>query len=126
MKRTNIFYWIATALTALGFLMSAVMYLTRNEQIVQGFKFMGLPAYLIPFLGVAKAAGAIGILQTQSNRVKEWAYAGMVFNIIGAIYIHLALGLPFGAPVVFLALIFGSYYLHHRKVVLRGKLQLSV
>ena len=70
MKRINMIYWIVTVLTAAGFLMSSVLYLSANEEIVNGFAYMKLPAYLIPFLGIAKGAGAIGILQTRSERAK--------------------------------------------------------
>jgi len=125
MKKVNIVYWMVTGLAALGFVMSAIMYLSRNEQIVQGFQYMGLPAYLIPFLGIAKAAGAIGILQTQSDRIKEWAYAGIVFNLLGAIYIHVVYGMSVVFPFVFLLLVFTSYLLHHRKMVLRRNVQFS-
>jgi hypothetical protein len=125
MKKINIIYWITTGLTALGFLMSSVMYLTANEQIVQGFGYMKLPQYLIPFLGIAKAAGAVGILQTQSARLKEWAYIGLVINLVGAIYIHIVFGISFIAPLLFLALVFVSYYLHYKRLQFSKGLQLS-
>ena len=54
MKTTNILYWTFTGLITLGMLLSGVMYLTGNPEIVKGFETLGLPGYMIPFLGVAK------------------------------------------------------------------------
>ena len=125
MKKVTVFYWIATGLVALGFLMSSVMYLSGNEEIVKGFQYMNLPGYLITFLGIAKAAGAIGILQNRSEVLKEWAYAGLSFNLLGAIYIHAVFGTSIMAPLLFLLLVFASYFLHKRKHGIQKNLQFS-
>ncbi len=47
-------------------------------------------------------------------RLKEWAYAGIVIDLIGAAYSHIAYGDAVGdivPPVVLLALAMGSYFL---------------
>ncbi len=49
-------------------------------------KHLGYPLYLLPFLGVAKTLGAITIVIPKFDRLKEWAYAGLSINLIGAIY----------------------------------------
>jgi uncharacterized membrane protein YphA (DoxX/SURF4 family) len=49
-------------------------------------KGLGYPVYFIPFTGVAKVLGIIAILIPGFPRIKEWAYAGLFFDLIGAIY----------------------------------------
>jgi uncharacterized membrane protein YphA (DoxX/SURF4 family) len=52
-------------------------------------KFMdqlGYPHYFIPFIGVAKILGCIAIAIPGYYRIKEWAYAGLFFDLAGAIY----------------------------------------
>lgn len=125
MKKINLIYWIITGILAALFLMSSVMYLTSNEGIVQGFKAMGYPMFLIPLLGVAKLLGAVGILQTRFPLLKEWAYAGLTINLVGAVWSHIAVGDAFTAPLVFLLLVATSYWLYHRKAAFQKNWQLQ-
>jgi hypothetical protein len=45
---------------------------------------LGYPGYLSPILGAAKLAAAIVLLAPGLKRLKEWAYAGVMINMIGA------------------------------------------
>ena len=47
---------------------------------------LGYPKYIIPFLGVTKILGVIAILVPGFPRIKEWAYAGLFFDLLGATY----------------------------------------
>ena len=48
---------------------------------------LGYPAYFIQMLGIAKLLGAIAILIPGLHKtVKEWAYAGLFFDLAGAVY----------------------------------------
>jgi hypothetical protein len=47
---------------------------------------VGVPLYLIPFIGIAKVLGVIAILIPGFPKLKEWAYAGLFFDLIGATY----------------------------------------
>lgn len=109
MKRDKILYWVFTGLIALGFAFSSFIYLTKDPKITQGFAFLGYPQYLIPFLGVAKLLGALAIVQPWSNTLKEWAYAGITFTIIGATWTHISTNTPFFQPLIFLAVTALSY-----------------
>jgi hypothetical protein len=57
---------------------------------------LGYPKYIISFLGIAKILGVIAILVPGFPRIKEWAYAGLAFDLIGALYSNVAVG-----PVTF-------------------------
>ena len=110
MKTNKIIYWITTGLISLGMLLSAFMYLSKSPQLVEGFKASGFPLYMIPFLGIAKLLGAIALVVPNFEKVKEWAYAGLAFVFIGAVWLHISTSTPFVAPLVFLVILGVSYF----------------
>ena len=118
MKKTKIFYWIITGLFAAFMLFSAIPDIMVVPDAVTMITGLGYPKYLIPFLGVAKLLGSITILIPGFNRLKEWAYAGLFFDLAGATYSAIAKE-GFQLPVLFMVLpfsfLFLSYYLWHKK-----------
>jgi len=118
MKKTNIIYWVFTGLFAFAMVGSAIPDIMVVPMAVQGFKEIGYPAYLIPFLGVAKFLGVIAILVPGFPRLKEWAYAGLFFDLLGAAYSVYSVGKPITdwMPMLVLLLIgAGSYSFYHKK-----------
>jgi len=102
-----------------AFGIGSVMEVIGSPQSVEVITSLGYPAYLSPFLGVARILALIAIFTPKYLRLKEWAYAGLVFDLLGAIYSQLATGNPVTYtifPVICLALIFGSYYFHHQRL----------
>ncbi|WP_460948898.1 DoxX family protein [Spirosoma daeguense] len=119
MKKIKITYWILTGLFAFVMIGSAIPNIMVNPMSVQGFKEMGYPVYIIPFLGWAKLLGGITILVPGFPRLKEWAYAGLMFDLLGATYSVANSGKTIDqwAPIfIFVALGFASYYFYHKKV----------
>lgn len=86
MKKTTVFYWIFTGLFAALMLGSAIPDVMSSPVAVEGFARMGLPAYLVPFIGVAKVLGVIAILVPGYPRIREWAFAGLMIDLAGATY----------------------------------------
>jgi uncharacterized membrane protein YphA (DoxX/SURF4 family) len=85
-KTTNILYWVFTILFAGLMIFSSVGGLGPNEQTLEMIhKGMGFPVYFIQFISYAKIAGAIAILIPGLSRIKEWAYAGLFFDLTGAV-----------------------------------------
>lgn len=121
MKKINTWYWIVTILFAGFMLFSAVPDMMMAPEAVTMITGLGYPKYFVSFIGVAKLLGAIAILIPGLNRLKEWAYAGLFFDLIGATYSGLAVG-GFQAPMLFMILplgfLFLSYYLWHKKKAL--------
>jgi len=73
---------------------------------------LGYPSYLLLFLGTAKTLGVAAVLAPGFRRLKEWAFAGLTFDVSGALYSHLSVGDPPSAwmpAALALALITGSY-----------------
>jgi hypothetical protein len=117
MKKTKIFYWVFTALFSAMMLGSAIPDVISSPIAVQGMhQELGYPVYFIPFIGIAKVLGVLAILLPISPRIKEWAYAGLIFDLIGATFSIIAIGKPdwmFMVLPLFLAL--GSYVFYHKK-----------
>ena len=117
MKSTNGLYWIVTSLMAAFMLVASIPDVLRIPQAVAIFTHLGYPTYLLPFLGTAKTLGVIAVLVPGFRRLKEWAYAGLVFDLIGALYSHLSVGDPPSVwmfPSLGLLLVTGSYVLYRR------------
>lgn len=119
MKKTKILYWVFTGLFAFIMLGSAIPDILVDPMAVEGFKQIGYPAYLIPFLGVAKLLGVVAILIPGFPRIKEWAYAGLIFDLLGATYSVISTGksLSDWSPMlIFIALGAVSYIYYHKKL----------
>ena len=111
-NRINGVYWVVTVVMAAFMLMASIPDVLRLPQAIEIFGHLGYPAYLLPFLGTAKILGVIAVLLPGVGRLKDWAYAGLVFDIIGALYSHLTVGDPvsvWGFAVVAVVLVAGSY-----------------
>ncbi len=55
---------------------------------------LGYPPYFVTVLGAWKVLGALAILAPGAPRLKEWAYAGIMFDLTGAALSHAAIGHP--------------------------------
>jgi hypothetical protein len=107
-------YWVATVVSVIGVAGTGLLDLTGANEMALHVTGLGYPAYLQHFLGVAKLLGAAVVLLPKLQRLKEWAYAGMTFDLLGATYSHLAHRDAPGElvlPLVLLALLAASYFL---------------
>lgn len=119
MKKQNITYWIFTGLMAPSFAIGSIFELMGDPKSVEIITGLGYPAYLSPFLGVARLLALLAIFIPKWPRLTEWAYAGLVFDVVGAIYSMIAHGNPITDiifPSVLLAVIFVSYFLHQKRL----------
>src|SRR5579872_6038208 len=120
MKTTKIIYWIFTALLAAMMLMTAIPYIMNSEDTVKLVSvIMGYPKYIIPFLGYAKLLAAIAILVPGFPRIKEWAYAGIAFDLAGATFSGMMINNPpwmWMWMFVFFIPLIGSYVFYHKKL----------
>lgn len=120
MKKIKILYWVFTSLFAAFMLSSAIPDIISHPVAVEGMhKGLGYPVYFIPFIGWAKLFGSLAILLPLSPRIKEWAYAGLVFDLVGATYSIIAVGEPasaWGFMIVPLLLAYFSYTFYHKKL----------
>ncbi len=95
----SIAYWAATGL--LVFCMTGgVFELLSLEMTVDGITKLGYPSYIVPALGLGKVLAVLAILWPGLPRLKEWAYAGIFFNMLGALVSHVACKDPAWSVVV--------------------------
>ena len=119
MKKIKIFYWIFTSLFAFMMLAASIPDLIAPKMAMEGFKQIFLPAYLIPFLSIAKILGVIAILVPGYPRLKEWAYAGLSFDLLGATYCILAAGMPLANwifMIIPLGIATGAYFFYRKRL----------
>lgn len=118
MKKTKIAYWIFTGLLVASMLISSIPSILRLPSSVAMIStLLGYPAYIVPFLGVAKLLAAVVILIPGFPRVKEWAYAGITFDLVGATYSQMALGVPamrWIFMIIWFIPLIGSYIYYHK------------
>src|SRR3954447_21830252 len=91
-KTNRLVYWISTIVFAALMIFSAVGGIGPSEQAIQLIHTgLGYPIYFIQFISLAKIIGSIVILIPGLPRsVKEWAYAGLFFDLAGAVYSGIA------------------------------------
>ncbi len=124
-KNTNVLYWTSTILFALLMIFSAVGGIQPSQQAVQLIHdSLGYPIYFIQFISVAKLIGSVAILIPSFNRIKEWAYAGLFFDLSAAIYSGIASSGKFD-PLMITLLIWIvpgilSYVFWHKKKLNQG------
>jgi hypothetical protein len=85
MKGRSIAYWTTTGLVAFfiggGGASQIWQYKVNPHGIVP---LLGYPMYFFAILGVWKVLGAIAIVAPRFPLLKEWAYAGIFFDLTGA------------------------------------------
>ena len=121
-KTVNLIYWISTIVYAALMIYSSSGGLQPSQPAIQLIHDqLGYPIYFIPYISIAKLIGSFVILITGINRsIKEWAYAGLFFDLAGAIYSGIAVSGKFD-PLILTMLIWIlpgilSYYYWHKKI----------
>jgi uncharacterized membrane protein YphA (DoxX/SURF4 family) len=113
-KIKTVAYWVTTILGPSSFIIGGVLSLTASEQVTTGLAHLGYPVYFATILGAWKVLGAVAITVPGLPRLKEWAYAGFVFDLTAAAISHASVGdssIDIVAPLGFLALVLASWAL---------------
>lgn len=125
-KTINILYWVFTILFAGLMIFSSYGSIIMNQDarnLIHGM--LGFPEYFIPFTGFAKLIGSIVILIPGLKTIKEWAYAGLFFDLIGAVYSGIAVAKKVDPMMAFMLVWFVpgilSYIFWHKKLKLEGR-----
>ena len=95
MNTRTIVYWSATLFIGLETFAGGITDLARGRSGLVAGPFvtdmvgqLGYPVYLLTILGAWKLLGAIVLFLPGLPRLKEWAYAGIVFELTGASASH--------------------------------------
>jgi hypothetical protein len=120
MKKLNIWYWIVTGLFVVFMLFSGITNLWVTPESVQLVSdHLGYPHYFVAYIGLAKMVGAVVLVLPGLPRLKEWAYAGLFYDLLTATFSFYAVGDPvvqWLPMLVFMMVLFASYMLYHRRL----------
>lgn len=83
-------YWAITAVVVGECIVGGVMDLLHLAPFYPTMIGLGYPGYLATIMGTAKILAGVVLLAPRLPRLKEWAYAGVLINMIGAAASHLA------------------------------------
>jgi uncharacterized membrane protein YphA (DoxX/SURF4 family) len=107
-------FGVVTAVVCAAFLGSGIANLVHAPSIAADMAHLGYPAYFSTILGAWKVLGAIAIAAPRLRRLKEWAYAGMIFDLSGAVFSRAVSGDGFAGvapPAIIAALVVASWAL---------------
>jgi uncharacterized membrane protein YphA (DoxX/SURF4 family) len=110
----NSAYWITTGILAAECVVGGVMGGLKLSPFRDTAVHLGYPTYFMALLGACYVVAGLVLLAPRLPRVKEWAYAGLVFNYTGALASHIAVGddaKTLVAPTVFVAITAASWAL---------------
>jgi hypothetical protein len=85
MKKIKIAYYILTVLLSILILLGAFFDVAAGPDARAALAHLGYPAYLLYIVGWAKILGIIGIWQNKVAFLREWAYAGLMIDVTGAL-----------------------------------------
>ena len=117
MKKTNkLIHTISTGLLSLLMLLSAGFYIFNNEEVSATFLNLGFPTFVIYPLAALKITGVIFLWFGKGSFLREWAYAGFLFNFLLALGAHLVAGdNEFQGAALALVLLITSYIFDKKK-----------
>ena len=117
MKKYKVYFWISTGFI---FLMEGVMpaLTSQTELAKEGISHLGYPQYFGNALVIFKVLGVLAlIIPNLPKRIKEWAYAGFVFDFLFASISHGVVdGINFQTflPLIVLLILIVSYVNYNR------------
>lgn len=119
MKKNTIIFWVATTIIVLWEgVMPLATVLFSPENVNLGTKPLGYPDYFAYALIICKVLGVMAIsIPNIPWKLKEWAYAGLTFNLIFAFISHAYVDKNIGfmlLPLVVLGILAVSYVYHHK------------
>lgn len=119
MKKYKIIFWLTTAFIFLfEGLMPLSTLLFAQEYMNAGTKPLGYPDYFAVALIIFKVMGAAALMIPKlHSRLKEWAYAGLTYNLVFAAISHFAVdGIGFQSffPLIIMAILAVSYINYHK------------
>ncbi|MBS0211364.1 MAG: DoxX family protein [Planctomycetes bacterium] len=110
----KIIYWLATGLLSFAYLSGGYFDVAQPDQVILAATHLGYPLYFFTILGFWKLLAVFAILMPGLLRLKEWAYAGIFFNLTGAAATHVFVKDGVGevmTPLIVLAIAMTSWAL---------------
>ena len=116
-------YWFCTGLLALWLVPSGILDILRVPAVIEILHHLGYAGYVGVILGIGKLLAIAAILTPQTRLLREWAYAGITFDLMGAFISHMVARDPLRIafiPLLVLSLAAASYFLRADRLRLRS------
>jgi|KBSMisStandDraft_5_1062788.scaffolds.fasta_scaffold02895_2 hypothetical protein len=117
MKKVKALYWIFTGLFIAFMLVTSLSQVISSKGAEEVMTILQMPMYLLPLLGISKLLAIAAIVISGFPKIKEWAYAGVMFDFIAATYCMIAVGGTidkWGFMILPILLCGLSYYFYNR------------
>ena len=108
---------------AVGVLVSGLSSLLGAKAVMEAYGRLKIPTHLGVFLGVAKLFASLGLVlvlwKRDFVRFRQWVFAGLIFNMAGALWWHVAAGDSLqqtGGPLFLLPLIALTWWLGEKEL----------
>ena len=114
-----VIYWIFALLLFLFLIVFGVQDLRRAHAVVSTIRHLGYPEYFSYLIGTGKLLAAATLAYPKTRVLREWAYAGITFELISSFASHSFVGDPWTsrvAPLVVLAIVALAYRFDPRRV----------
>jgi len=117
-------YWIPTVFVALNWTFGGLSSITHATSSMEVFHRLGYPAYFATLLGTAQLCGVAAILAPVPRTLREWAYAGLTFDVCSAFISLVAIGAPRAHllfPVIALGCVLASHHGWRKRLRAEGQ-----
>lgn len=114
-KAIKIIYWVSTVVIILIMGFAAYNQLAQtNPEFLREMELFAFPLSFLKLLAISKVLGIIALLVPGFPRLREWAYAGFTFTLLGAAFVHIVAGMYITPHWVLLAILLASYFTGHK------------
>jgi len=103
-----VIYWIFAGLTLVFLVVFGVQDLLHNQIVSDTIRHLGYPWYFCYLLGAGKLLAAAALAYPKTRLLREWAYAGVSFELISSFASHSFVGDAWSvrvAPLIVLAIV---------------------
>jgi hypothetical protein len=87
---TQRLYWLATGLFSLLFIGSSILGFADPQGAYDEYRHLEFPSWILYPLSLLKALGVVAIISNKSQTLKDFAFAGFLYDLLLAIGGHLA------------------------------------
>jgi hypothetical protein len=113
-----VIYWIFAGLTLVFLVVFGVQDLLNKQTVSDTIHHLGYPWYFCYLLGAGKLLAAVALSYPKTRILREWAYAGVTFELISSFASHSFVGDAWSvrvAPLIVLAIVaVARHYDPHR------------
>jgi DoxX-like family len=115
-------YRVLTGLLILWLIATAIVDILQLPMATGILRQLGYPTYMAVIIGSCKVVAIAALLYPRTRVLREWAYAGLFFILVGSYISHCLAHLPVSQsmrPLIVLTVLVGSYLMRPEELKLR-------